>query len=84
MNMCLYLDDLLESTQYRAFWISWRDGIIEVGRGLSVRNTSSRLLIWSDPEPLAIAGLFLSSEKEGSFIVHYPTGTFNRCSVEKL
>ncbi|VDI77462.1 Hypothetical predicted protein [Mytilus galloprovincialis] len=67
-------NDLLESTQYRAFWISWRDGIIEVGRGLSVRNTSSRLLIWSDPEPLAIAGIFLSSEKEGSFIVHYPTG----------
>ncbi|CAC5371486.1 unnamed protein product [Mytilus coruscus] len=68
------IDNLLESSEYRQFWISWRDGILEVGRGLSVHNTLSRFIVWPDPEPLNITGLVLSSHKEGSCIIHYPTG----------
>ncbi|VDI36054.1 Hypothetical predicted protein [Mytilus galloprovincialis] len=67
-------DKLLGSSEYRPFWISWRDGKIEVGYGLTVRNTSSRFIVWDDQEPLNITGLLLSSNLEGSCIVHYHTG----------
>ncbi|CAG2186916.1 unnamed protein product [Mytilus edulis] len=67
-------NNLLDSSEYRPFWISWRDGKIEVGYGLIVRNTLSRLIVWDDPEPLNITEIKLSSKPEGSCIVHYPTG----------
>lgn len=74
----------MDSSEYRPFWISWMDGKIEVGYGLIVRNTLSRLIVWDDPEPLNITEIKVSSKPEGSCIVHYPTGTVKMCSVLKF
>ena len=43
---------LLSGDQDRSFWISWRNGVIEVGRGYVVGR--ERFMMWADPEPRSV------------------------------
>ena len=63
------LKTLLDShTEFRHFWISWKGGDIQVGRGQLV-TTETRLMQWFDIHPYEIKfiGFSTSSSSSGEF-----------------
>ncbi|XP_066270898.1 C3 and PZP-like alpha-2-macroglobulin domain-containing protein 8 [Branchiostoma lanceolatum] len=45
--------EILSWHEFRAFWLSWTDGVIEVGYGIEPTN-DSLIMTWVDPEPLPV------------------------------
>ncbi|XP_078578004.1 C3 and PZP-like alpha-2-macroglobulin domain-containing protein 8 [Branchiostoma floridae x Branchiostoma japonicum] len=45
--------EILSWHEFRAFWLSWTDGVIEVGYGIQPTN-DSLIMTWVDPEPLPV------------------------------
>ena len=51
----------MSGTEFRPFWISWKNGHIEVGRGHEIRDQSTRFNDWIDANPLQITEIFVAS-----------------------
>ncbi|XP_078666355.1 C3 and PZP-like alpha-2-macroglobulin domain-containing protein 8 isoform X2 [Branchiostoma floridae x Branchiostoma belcheri] len=45
--------EILSWHEFRAFWLSWTDGVIEVGYGIEPTN-DSLIMTWVDPDPLPV------------------------------
>ncbi|ELU12988.1 hypothetical protein CAPTEDRAFT_69653, partial [Capitella teleta] len=52
--------DVMHCNETRYFWISWKNGVIEVGRGLVVGNRVF-MVWWKDPEPYKVNGIAIST-----------------------
>ena len=60
--------NLLSQNEFRHFWVSWKDGDIQVGRGQH-KSTQSRLMQWFDTKPYSIkyVGFSTSAASSGEF-----------------
>ena len=53
-----YVGTTLNETDFRAFWISWSNGLIQVGFGNIVGH--EMFMSWQDPEPIGIGVVAIS------------------------
>ena len=53
---------ILDNSQLKAFWISWQDGVIEVGEGSEPQPDT--LLSWTDPKPVQIQSIAVATGLE--------------------
>ena len=53
---------ILDPYQLKAFWISWRGGLIEVGEG--TEPSSDTLISWQDPNPVEINSVAVATGLE--------------------
>ena len=62
------VSDLLNQSEFRHFWISWKNGDIQIGRGQHV-TVDSRLMQWYDTDPYVIKfiGFSTSAASSGEF-----------------
>lgn len=49
----------LNASEFRAFWITWANGFIEIGRGNIIGH--DRVLHWQDPAPLGVSIVAISN-----------------------
>lgn len=70
------LDNQLNAGEYRAFWVRWKGGQFEVGRGLNVSSLSSKYIEWVDPYPLDISAVYVKSVDVAKFTIFQKTGTY--------
>ncbi|XP_067668468.1 uncharacterized protein [Haliotis asinina] len=49
----------LSATEFRDFWISWNDGVISVGTGMTV--DVGRFMSWRDPSPQSVRYIAVST-----------------------
>ena len=54
-----YTQNILNCNEFRYFWVSWKDGIIEMGAGLVVG--SGQVIRYQNPEPFLINGFGIST-----------------------
>ncbi|XP_071138843.1 C3 and PZP-like alpha-2-macroglobulin domain-containing protein 8 [Mytilus edulis] len=66
-------DNQLNAGEYRAFWVRWKGGHIEVGRGLTVSSLSSKYIEWVDPNPLDISAVYVKSIDVAEFTIYQKT-----------
>ncbi|CAC5403056.1 unnamed protein product [Mytilus coruscus] len=66
-------DNQLNAAEHRAFWVSWKGGHIEVGRGLTVRSLSSKYMEWVDSNPLDITAVYVKSIDVAEFTIYGKT-----------
>jgi len=59
--------DILSDAEYRGFWISWKDGLLEVGK----EGAGTALVSWHDPETFGIShyGICTGWGASGSWII---------------
>lgn len=50
---------LLSCYVYKYFWVSWADGLIEIGTGYQADG--GRVLYWLDPDPLSVTAIHFST-----------------------
>ena len=50
---------LVSCTEYRSFWVSWRDGNIKFGKGLF--PGTGTLLVWKDPSPHDVSSIAVTT-----------------------
>lgn len=72
----IHYPDLLSCWQERAFWVSWKGGVIQVGKGL---YPQSRIVEWVDPEPDSVDSVTLFTwpdvyDSEGFWEISVPQG----------
>jgi hypothetical protein len=51
--------DILDCNSFQKFWVTWKDGIIQVGRGLVPERQP--IIVWQDPNPYTIRGIAIST-----------------------
>jgi hypothetical protein len=59
--------DILSDAEYRGFWVSWKDGLLEVGKD----GSATPFVSWHDPEPFGIGyyGICTGWGASGSWII---------------
>ena len=59
--------DILSDAEYRGFWVSWQDGLLEVGK----EGAATAFVKWQDPEPFGIGyyGVCTGWGASGSWII---------------
>jgi len=59
--------DILNDAEYRGFWVSWKDGLLEVGK----EGTATAFVNWQDPEPFGIGyyGICTGWGATGSWVI---------------
>ena len=69
--------DILSCNSMKFFWVTWEDGIIEVGAGGIIGQT--RLLYFKDPDPYTVNSITLATAggHEGIFAYGQNTGSKN-------
>ena len=68
-----YTPDILNCDQMLPFWVSWVDGLIQLGRGSMIGD--DLIVSWQDAEPLAVSHVSIStySTSEGYWqFTNYP------------
>ena len=64
--------DLLSESEFRAFWITWKDGNIKVGQGPVVNENI--FLEWADPDFIEVTSVTVSSGNQGDGYWRFPMG----------
>ena len=75
---------ILSCNRYRSFWVSWKDGNIEVGKGNVYTET---FMTWVPPNPHRIQAISLNSYQEDmDWIVDRPVGMslFKYCMYRNI
>ena len=69
--------EILSCNSFKFFWVTWEDGIIEVGAGGIIGQT--RLLYFKDPNPYTVNSITLTTADghEGAFVYAENTGDSN-------
>ena len=61
--------NILNCTQWRRFWVSWKDGVIDVGYG--PRAGVRKFMSWRDPEYFGVNGLNVASAHGSTAVWHF-------------
>lgn len=68
-------DKWMSDTEFMPFWISWENGVIEIGTSSELHNNIRKS--WSDPSPLNVssAGIMTGWGQNGDWIIFPYTGS---------
>ena len=65
--------NILNETEFREFWVSWKDGRIAVGRGR--QPLLQEILAWTDSNPMTISYLTMGMyDNDGYWQIHTVQG----------
>ena len=66
-----FIENFLDESQYRPFWMSWNKGHVKVGQGLNPHDESTVFMEWRDLDPLTnITTMYAATHVTGKYIFH--------------
>ncbi|CAH1794507.1 unnamed protein product [Owenia fusiformis] len=66
--------DIVTCEEFRSFWVSWKNGLIEVGKGKT--HGVGRFMFWTDPNAHVVKALSLATGwgSRGKWTLYHPIG----------